>query len=62
MRLIYPRVHRLEVKHPFKKSFFPFKNEEGELAMTEMQLSNEPTFVILDFGSFSQEKEVKIEQ
>lgn len=53
---IYPRVKHLKIVHPCEESLFPYKNEEGELIETPLQLSNEPTFVSIDFTAFSQKE------
>jgi hypothetical protein len=39
---------------------FPFKNEEGELQGTPLQLSNLPTFVSIDLSAFSSKDIVQI--
>lgn len=57
---IYPRVKHMKIVHPCEESLFPYKNEEGELIETPLQLSNEPTFVSIDFTAFSQKEQVQI--
>lgn len=47
---IYPRVAHVKLMHPCNKPLFPFKNEEGELQLTDMQMSILPTFVSIDFS------------
>lgn len=37
---LLPRVYRLKIEAPFKKSLFPYKNENNELIKTPMQTSN----------------------
>ena len=57
---IYPRVKHVKLVHPCEESLFPYKNEEGEMVTAPLQLSNEPTFVSLDFSAFSSKDNVAI--
>ena len=49
----HPRVFRLNLKAPFKDSLFPYKNENSELIQTPMQMSDQSTYLILDFSELS---------
>lgn len=50
---IFPRVAHIKLVHPCKGPLFPYKNEDGELQLTPMQLSSLRTFVVLDLSEFS---------
>lgn len=57
---VYPRVKHLKVVFPCEECLFPFKNEEGEMMIAPMQLSNLPTFVSIDLSEFSNKDIVQI--
>ncbi len=55
---IFPRVAHIKLVHPCKGPLFPYKNEDGELQLTPMQLSSLRTFVVLDLSEFSTQQKV----